>query len=76
MMKRIVVTFGVISGVLPSLMMLLTVPFMDRIGFEYGHVFIEPFPVGLLVTLISAGVLRRNNGGATAAAGSLHARRL
>ena len=184
-MKRIVVTFGLISGVMSSLMMLLTVPFMDRIGFEYGHVFgytaivlsfllvffgirsyreqaggaltfgrgfqvgilitliscafyvltwqlvyfklapgfadkykayaieqkraagaseqeireierqiesfkvyydnplfnaaitfIEPFPVGLLVTLISAGVLRRKDGGATATAGSLHARQL
>jgi hypothetical protein len=35
-MKKIVVTFGLISGVMSSFMMLLTVPFMDRIGFDKG----------------------------------------
>src|SRR5688572_10702416 len=38
-MKKIVVTFGLISGVMSSLMMLLTVPFMDRIGFDRGVFF-------------------------------------
>ena len=37
-MKKTVVTFGMISGVLSSLMMLATVPFHDRIGFNYGLV--------------------------------------
>ena len=37
-MKKTVVTFGLISGVLSSLMMLATVPFHDRIGFNYGLV--------------------------------------
>ena len=34
---KTVLTFGVISGCLSSLMMLLTVPFLDRIGFDYGE---------------------------------------
>lgn len=35
-MKRTVLTFGLISGVLSSLMMLGTLPFMHRIGFDKG----------------------------------------
>ena len=35
-MKKTVVTFGMISGALSSLMMLATIPFHDRIGFNYG----------------------------------------
>lgn len=37
-MKKTVLTFGLISGALLSLMMLATVPFMDRIGFDNGMV--------------------------------------
>jgi hypothetical protein len=37
-MKKTVLTFGLISGAVSSLMMLLTVPFLDRIGFERGEV--------------------------------------
>ncbi len=37
-MKKTVLVYGLISGAILSLMMLLTVPFMDRIGFEYGAV--------------------------------------
>ena len=37
-MKRTVLTFGLISGVMSSLMMLLTVPLFDRIGFDHGEV--------------------------------------
>jgi hypothetical protein len=37
-MKKTVLTFGLISGAIMSLMMALTVPFMDRIGFEHGAV--------------------------------------
>lgn len=36
---KTVLTFGLISGGLSSGMMLLTVPFLDRIGFEYGEYF-------------------------------------
>ena len=38
-MKRIVLTFGLISGLISSAMMLLTVPFMDQIGFDNGEIF-------------------------------------
>jgi hypothetical protein len=102
-MKKTILTFGLISGVLSSLMMMATVPFLDRIGFNKGEyfgytamveklkasgaspaavqaqlqqvkkykemydnpflnaamTFIEPFPIGLVITLISAAVLRR-----------------
>ncbi len=33
-MKKIVLTFGLISGAISSLMMLLTLPFVDRISFD------------------------------------------
>jgi hypothetical protein len=38
-MKKTVVTFGLLSGGVSALMMLLTVPFMDRIGFDHGEIF-------------------------------------
>ena len=38
-MKKTVLTFGLISGLLSSAMMLATVPFMERIGFDRGVVF-------------------------------------
>lgn len=37
-MKKTILTFGIISGVISSLMMLGTVPFMDNIGSGYGYV--------------------------------------
>ena len=37
-MKKTVVTFGLISGAVSSLMMLLTLPFLDRIGFDRGEI--------------------------------------
>jgi hypothetical protein len=37
-MKRTVLTFGLISGAVSSLMMLATIPFMHRIGFDRGLV--------------------------------------
>jgi hypothetical protein len=36
--KRIVVTFGLISGALLSAMMLVSTAFIDRIGFEKGEI--------------------------------------
>ena len=33
-MKRVVVTFGLISGTVSSALMLMTVPFINRIGFD------------------------------------------
>src|SRR5262245_18679829 len=37
-MKKIVVTFGLLSGAVSSAMMLLTLPFIDRIGMHRGEV--------------------------------------
>ena len=37
-MKKTVLTFGLISGAIMSLMMLSTLPFIDKIGFEKGEI--------------------------------------
>jgi hypothetical protein len=37
-MRKIVLTFGLIAGAILAAMMLLTIPFMDKIGFEKGEV--------------------------------------
>src|SRR5271165_753143 len=37
-MKKIVLTFGLISGAISSLMMLATVPFADKIGWDKGEI--------------------------------------
>ena len=37
-MQKIVLTFGLIAGAILSAMMLLTLPFMDKIGFDKGEV--------------------------------------
>ena len=37
-MRKTVLTFGAISGAILSIMMLATMPFIDRIGFEKGEV--------------------------------------
>src|SRR5688500_15141520 len=37
-MKKTVLTFGLISGAISSLMMLAFLPFIDRIGFDKGMV--------------------------------------
>lgn len=37
-MKRTILTFGLISGAVSSIMMVATVPFMHRIGFDHGYV--------------------------------------
>ena len=37
-MKRIVLTFGLISGAILSAMLVATVPFVDQIGWDYGMV--------------------------------------
>jgi hypothetical protein len=37
-MRKIVLTFGLIAGAILAAMMLLTIPFMDRIGFEKAEV--------------------------------------
>jgi hypothetical protein len=37
-MRKIVLTFGLIAGAILSAMMLLTLPFLDRIGFDQGEI--------------------------------------
>jgi hypothetical protein len=37
-MRKTVLTFGLISGAIISLMMLATLPFIDKIGFEKGEI--------------------------------------
>lgn len=37
-MKKVVLTFGAISGGVSALLMLLSVPVINRAGFAYGHV--------------------------------------
>jgi hypothetical protein len=37
-MRKTVLTFGLIAGAILSVMMLATLPFLDRIGFEHGQV--------------------------------------
>ncbi|MEO8102008.1 MAG: DUF4199 domain-containing protein [Betaproteobacteria bacterium] len=37
-MQKIVLTFGLIAGAMLSVMMLLTLPFMDKIGFDKGEI--------------------------------------
>jgi hypothetical protein len=37
-MQKTVLTFGLISGAILSAMMLATIPFMDRIGFDRGEI--------------------------------------
>ncbi len=37
-MRKIVLTFGLISGAILSAMMLLTIPFQDQIGFDKGAI--------------------------------------
>lgn len=37
-MRKIVLTYGLIAGAILSLMMLVTIPFQDRIGFDKGAI--------------------------------------
>ncbi len=37
-MKKIVLTFGLISGAMAAAMMLGTLPFVEKIGFEKGYI--------------------------------------
>jgi hypothetical protein len=37
-MKKIVLTFGLISGAISAIMMLITVPFADKLGFGKGEI--------------------------------------
>jgi hypothetical protein len=47
-MKKAVLTFGLISGAMSAAMMLVTLPFVDKIGFEKGEI------LGYTVMVLSA----------------------
>jgi hypothetical protein len=63
-MKKIVLTYGLISGAIAALMMLVTVPLMDRIPFEYltalGY---TTFVVSFLMVFFGIRSYRENVGG-------------
>ncbi len=63
-MKKTVLTFGFISGALSGAMMLATVPFIDRIGFDKGAI-VGYTAIVLSFLLVFFGVrsYRENNGG-------------
>jgi hypothetical protein len=37
-MKKTVLTFGLISGAISTAMMLITIPFVDKVGWEKGEI--------------------------------------
>jgi hypothetical protein len=64
-MKRTVLVFGLLSGALSAAMMLATVPFMDRIGLDYGVVFgYTAIVLSFLLVFFGIRSDRQANGGA------------
>ena len=63
-MKKIVLTFGLISGAISSVLMLATVPFVEQIGFDRG-VFVGYTAIVLSFLLVFFGIrsYRENVGG-------------
>lgn len=63
-MKKTILTFGLLSGAVSSVMMLLTMPFMDRIGFDHGY-FVGYTSIVLSFLLVFFGIrsYRDNVGG-------------
>jgi hypothetical protein len=55
-MKKTVLTFGLISGAVISVLMLLTIPFHDAIGFEVGGLLVGYTTMVLAFLLIYFGV--------------------
>ena len=65
-MKRIVLTFGLISGVISSALMFLTLPFMHsgRVNFENGYVIgYTAIVLSFLLVVFGIRSYRENNGG-------------
>ena len=65
-MKRIVLTFGLISGALMAIFMFATMPFIDRIGFDRGLI-VGYTNIVLAFVLVFFGIrsYRENIGGGT-----------
>lgn len=69
-MKKTVVTFGLISGALSSLMLVGTVPFKDRIGFDKAEVLgYTTIVVSFLLVFFGVRSYRENVGGGAIAFG-------
>jgi hypothetical protein len=65
-MKKIVLTFGLISGAIAAVMMLVTVPFIDRIPFEYlAALGYTTFVTCFLMVFFGIRSYRENVGGGT-----------
>jgi hypothetical protein len=63
-MKKTVLTFGLISGVVSSAMMLLTVPFIEWIGFDRGMIVgYTAIVLSLLLTFFGVRSYREQAGG-------------
>jgi hypothetical protein len=64
-MKKIVITFGLISGALMAAFMFATLPFHDKIGFETGGFIVGYTSMVLSFTLVFFGIrsYRENVGG-------------
>jgi hypothetical protein len=63
-MKKTILTFGLISGAVSAAMMLLTVPFMDRIGFDRGlYVGYTTIVLSFLLVFFGVRSYRDNVGG-------------
>jgi Protein of unknown function (DUF4199) len=55
-MKKTILTFGLISGAISSLMMVATVPFMDRIGHDKGGYIVGYTAIVLSFLLVFFGI--------------------
>jgi uncharacterized protein DUF4199 len=63
-MKKLVLTFGLISGAVLSLMMILTLPFMDRIGFDRAEILgYTTMVLSFLMVYVGIRSYRENIGG-------------
>ena len=72
-MKKTVLVFGLIAGVLMSVMMLITLPFIDRIGFDRGAVVgYTGMVLSFLLIFFGSGLRRRlDHGGGGSGHGSV-----
>jgi hypothetical protein len=65
-MKKTVLTFGIISGVMSTIMMVGTIPFVDRIGFDKGQLIgYTAIVLSFLMVFFGIRSYRDNAGGGT-----------
>jgi len=69
-MKKTVCTFGLIAGAILSAMMLLTMPFIDQIGYDHGEVVgYTTMVLAFLLVFFGIRSYRENVGGGTVSFG-------